>query len=773
MASRCKTIKTILFSILAIGIHHNIYASGDDGPYDSFVSRQQPDVHLDAYAGGSLGIILSTYPRIFLYPAWRTILLGKKEILTANESGNLEKACCSTVSDWVNVGNPESAQAKWLATRAKVTLEPPRVNLAVVRATAADSYTYYRNCPDDAYLFAQSTLNQLAKQPDATPSRLKDWVAAQDAVFEFCGYVPGATARYNQKPVPEPEIPEPLASKEPKLWKQWRDYQIASASFYSGDNSQASDLFDAIGNEAGHPMQKWGAYLSLRAQIRNVTIPTEMNSQTHDTDDANIEDIKAAAQKILKNPKLAEVHEYTRASLRTLEFRMTPEKRFKELSDQLNDWRKSPFRDDTLGDWQRLANNFIESEYNADSIEQINAMREKYSYFDWMRTIQRCSGTLPQNKVSTCEAEASHAEDTWHKALKAKSPEVNAWFVAVLMTAKQADPEMLAQANKVPETAPEFLTVQYYVARLMRQSGQVSQARKLVDTQLAQSFESQSALNLFLQERFALANSLEDASLYLTRGVAARVNPDTKEIKLTTLSRNSLGADGKYWLNNALSITDLLKLTEIDTLPLSLRKNIAIAAWSRADLLGKSDLADAAAKKVVLLAPELKKYTDAYLGTRDAMTRTHWLLLGEVNNRISPEINWTSSPANFKVSPDEAVADMWCRLGSESRDDWEFNSEKSPPTPQVSANAELRDNEIAALKNVGTATGFFSKHVLSYAKAHPDDPDVPWLLYVSIHSSRGGCVDPDNANTSRSSHNLLHTRYRKSKWAAKAPYWYK
>ena len=765
MASRCKTIKTILFSILAVGIYHNVYASGDEGPYDNFVSRQQPDVHLDAYAGGSLGIILSTYPRVFLYPAWRAILLGKKEVLAANESGKLEKACCLTVADWIDVHNPESAQAKWLAARAKITLEPPGVNLAVDRPTVAGSYTYYRNCPNDAYLYAQSTLNQLTKQPDATPDRLKDWVAAQDAAFEFCGYVyvPGPNRGYStQKSFLEPKIPEPLASKEPKFWKQWRDYQIATATFYSDDNSLASSLFAAIGNEAGHPMQKWGAYLSLRAQIRNITIPKEFNGQTHYTDDANIEEIEVTAQKILKNPKLTDIHEYTRDSLRTLEFRMRPIKRFKEISDQLNDWRKSPFRDDILGDWSRLANNFNDSEYSADSIEQVKSMREKYSYFDWMRTIQRCSGTLPENKKFTCEAEAKHAEDAWHKALKAKSPEANAWFVAVLMTAKQPDAEILAQAIRVPETAPEFLTVQYYVARLMRQSGQESPARKLVDTQLAQSFASQSALNLFLQERFSLANSLEDASLFLTRGIAARVNPDTKEIKLATLSRTSLGADGKYWLNNGLSTNDLLKLTEIDTLPLQLRRNIAIAAWSRADLLGKSDVADAAAKKVLLLTPELKKYTDAFFEAHDPMIRTHWLLLGGLNHKISPTINWESSPTNYEVSPDDAVAGMWCKLGSESKDDWEFNSEKSPPTPQVSTNAKLRDTEIEALRNIGTATGFFSKHVLSYAKDHPDDPDVPWLLSVSIHSSRGGCVDQDNANTSRSSYNLLHTRYRKS-----------
>ena len=53
-------------------------ASGYDSPIDEFVSRSGPDLPLKRYDAGDLGIVLPSYPRVYLYPAWRAIVLGRE-----------------------------------------------------------------------------------------------------------------------------------------------------------------------------------------------------------------------------------------------------------------------------------------------------------------------------------------------------------------------------------------------------------------------------------------------------------------------------------------------------------------------------------------------------------------------------------------------------------------------------------------------------------------------------------------------------------------------
>jgi hypothetical protein len=61
---------------------------------------------------------------------------------------------------------------------------------------------------------------------------------------------------------------------------------------------------------------------------------------------------------------------------------------------------------------------------------------------------------------------------------------------------------------------------------------------------------------------------------------------------------------------------------------------------------------------------------------------------------------------------------------------------------------------------------------MEWAGTHPADPELPWLLYVVVMSTRGGCLDNDASALSRKAHALLHKRWPRSEWASATPYFY-
>lgn len=763
MDSRLRLLITVV--VISLSINKPAWASGADGPEDSFVSRTQPDIDFDQYESGSLGIILPTYPRVFLYPAWRAILLGKEVLHNEKtEVGSLNKACCLYSSGWINELDSNTPQAKWLKTRATIVPTKPRMRLAIEKRIEAGSYSYFRNCSDSSYLFAQSTLQEISKRPDVTPARVKEWVNAQDAVFEFCGYIEGEKQYGVQKEITPPTIPTALSIQESKFWRQLREYQIAAAYFYSGDMDNAISRFQAIGLDTSHPMHDWGEYLALRASIRQITLNSGvLISQDHP-------ELEEKVTNILKNPVLSKVHVHANASLRLIKARLAPENRLEELSVTLNDWKRNPHIDDTLADWKALANKFLDDEKSP----LIEPMRISYEYFDWMRTIQRCNGNLPATKLHTCEAESIHALEKWHEAIKMKRPQAKAWLVAVLMTANHLNDDVMEQARKVPENAPEYSTVQYFLIKNMRVNKQVSQARQLSETQLKKPIVSRSALNLFLQERFAVSTDLEDAAQYLTRSIATYGNPDTKETIPTEKLRTTLALDGTNWLNNHLATVDLLRLSKLEVLPQALRTRIALAAWVRADLLNKPDLAKQAVNILEKLQPSLNSITSAYLNAKDRFDRQHVLLVAEVSGyQISPIVSWDgNSTYAYKAGKEEnAIADMWCDFGKNDQI-WNWGDTHPIALPDLSTDIKVRDSELVSLSKIGSATGYFGKHVIAYAQAYPTDPQNPWLLHVVVVSTRGGCVDKNNREISQQAYTLLHRKYNTSEWAKKTPYWY-
>lgn len=116
---------------------------------------------------------------------------------------------------------------------------------------------------------------------------------------------------------------------------------------------------------------------------------------------------------------------------------------------------------------------------------------------------------------------------------------------------------------------------------------------------------------------------------------------------------------------------------------------------------------------------------------------------------------------------------MWCKLPAKAgvSIDEDTGIEVTPPSPDT-GNAAIRDKKLAQLGSLKTATGFVGDQVLRRAAAMPKDPELPWLLYAVVQSTRGACLDADAKTLSKNAFTLLGKRYGNTDWTRKTPYYY-
>ncbi|MET3134515.1 hypothetical protein AAKU55_004815 [Oxalobacteraceae bacterium GrIS 1.11] len=753
----------------------NAGASGDIA-YDRFVNRGAPDVALARYQAGELGVVLPSYQRAYLYAAWRAIALGAQELKAApNPAGGLARAIGNQQGGWLDAGNGTTMYAAW-----QNAINSTLKQASTPKKDGDMDASGYLNCPLNAYTLATANLLELGKRDDATPERLRAWIAAQRQVFKFCGDDPGAPQRGYGAPKPHIEPPAELAAGAPLHWRQMQQYQRASAAFYDGDYAASAPLFAQIGATAQHPMRQWGDYLSLRSLARAA-------SQAAAKEDAarapaalaarqeRLTALNALADRILRDPTLANLHEATRAVLRAVQARVTPEARFAELSKLLDEPHANPYLDDHLGDWRVLANNLLESG-NTEQSDAAQKNRATAGFFDWIQTMNGCADVKDARRKpadTACAGEAAHALAQWRRA-GANQAQARVWLVAAALKAGALPPEVEQAALKVAAGAPEYATLRYALARHYRLKRQADKARAIDDAMLAASATTSiGARNLFLQERFAMATSPADAGNYLLRAVDRDADADTGETAPAT-GKEIPAADGLRWLNGKLANADLMALASNPAFDPALRARIAVAAWMRADLLGQADSARQAAQQVAQLMPSLAPAMAQYQAVTGAPGRRHAMLLNALKFGLSPVIGDNYPEPNAKLrDKDETLADMWCKIpsGAANYAEPDTETELSPPAPET-GNDAIRNQEMAALADVKTATDFVGNYVLKRAADTPNDPDLPWLLHVVVQSTRGGCIAGDAKAMSKRAFTLLHQRYKDNEWASKTPYFY-
>lgn len=249
-----------LTAALTAGIVLDADASGDFGPsYTMFRAWSAPDIPLERFQAGDLGVIQPGMRRVYLYAAWRAISLGPRVTASPGMQGGLARADGSVFDHgWTQPEAPDPAvqalQAR-LAGALHLANDDPQLRTIVACAPAATGY-------------AAQVFHVASSRPDATPARLDAWVLDQQKVGEACQVADDWRYRYGTEKPPVLTGPAPLDAGAPLYWRQLNEYQRAAWAFQTKHYADSAPLFEHIGATPGHPMHDLGAYLALRAEVR-------------------------------------------------------------------------------------------------------------------------------------------------------------------------------------------------------------------------------------------------------------------------------------------------------------------------------------------------------------------------------------------------------------------------------------------------------------------------------------------------------------------------
>ena len=444
------------------------------------------------YAHGMLGLIRPSYGRASLFVAWRVMHLPVGAV--ANESHSRQ-------GDWVHGASaPRSSGdeiADWLQARGKVVSQAPAVapdyfrhsKLAVAGVGEMASIT--GQCGPDAYVFATRTLGELTADTSLKDANRRAWIAAQDAVFARCAWTPGNAAA--------PALPAPLPPGAPRKLKALNAYQHAAALFYGDDYAASRREFDAIAAVPDHPMRAWAALGAIRSLVRDAVRDTEWNAavqeawtrrqlrgadfkaavaepaERHNARVAvALKEIDARVKAAMADATLSPVHAAIRYTYRRAMVQLAPVIPLGLVMTDLDRAEYNPYAMGALDFFQELY-----PSVSPDRPEgKLGAALREHAWFDFIATVQACSDTPKAVDVAACDSEHAHALARWQETKD------NAWLLATLMTARQpsaADLPAAEAARAVPANRPEWASLQFYAARVLRTQGRGADARAIVE----------------------------------------------------------------------------------------------------------------------------------------------------------------------------------------------------------------------------------------------------------------------------------------------------
>lgn len=786
-------------------------ASGDFGPPPSrFVAANGADVDSLRLEAGHVGVIQTGWPRLRLYAAWRAMALDAKGLPgPVLPAGTLDRILGLRPDATADCGGSDCVDA-WRKAAQTVLVDAQRDSVTGTRLSP--DYADYVECAPDAFATATRTLASLRARSDATPERLRAWVDAQDAVFSNCdlptpipeSWQAGGFRKEMIDRQPTPRLPTLLPTSEVRAWREQRDYQLAAALFHSGRLDEAARAFQAIAANPGHAMHRWGGYLALRTALRQALLMHAKDADSPAAAQALVQ-LQQEGDAILADPSLEDLHEPTRATLRRARARLAPSAYFLALSRAIEDPSQSPTAEDRLADWRMLSFTLLDGFENTTPAR----FRTASPMLDWMATIQACAtppdlpitgagrpgaatllsavGASPEDRqvAQSCQAASAHALETWRAALGANDVAgARPWLLACLMTTDTLPADVRAQALATRVQAPEFLTLQAQLARLARLADDFPAERAAAAAGLAvvaDAPQDRQARNVFLRARFDTAADLASAVADLERPVSMRAYLASGETQAPPTDQRELDKDGETWLDTRLSAQDLLAVSASPRLTPQDRVHVAVAAWLRADFTGQASLAERAARASGDLQASLKPLAQRYVRAA-AADRRHVLLVGVLAFKLYPDLHreWQPDVSSVpQMGAERVLAEEWCGIADTGVVAIDPTTSKASPFPDIEGRPlrgarppALINAEVGQLRALPTATGMIGRDTLVWARQHPDDPDVPWLLYVTVRSTRGGCLDPDAHTLSIAAHRLLHTRYPKSVWTTRAPYYY-
>lgn len=703
----------------------------------------------NGYMTGDLGVVRPQFDSEYLVQAYR--VFGGRQSLGIEQ---IDDTASETQEYWPDFRDRILGTVE--------TKDRQRLDFSQTRDIG--DYQSIDNCPDSAVRFAVRTGHERIRRFGAGSPQVRDWVRAQAAVFHNCSETTLL--------LPEPAPPDADATVRAD-----RAYQTAAAYFYATDYEEAAQRFNAIAEDRTSEWRPYGRFLAARARIREATVKAS-------NDPARREQLFTTAEAGLKaalaDPAASGLHKSAEGLLGFVALRLRPAERARELAGILSADPRPSSRH--LDDYQWLL-----------ARTERSALVGSNELTDWVLTL-RGDSSMQAGAVAR-----------W------RSTRSTTWLVAALWHMTPGDPaaaDALAAASALDRASPAFPTVAFLRARLLIQRGAIDEARRFLatlPTSPGSGFDAE-ALNLIRAERLRTATTLDEFVANAAREVVADWTPYerkgfTDPQRLKTSDKSTFDYDAARIINRDLTLDQLVGAASSRALPPRLRRRVAVAALTRALLLGREPAALKVLPVVSELSPALRADLQRYKTAATPAARhaaAILLLLRTPGMRI--EVQGIDNSHTFvDIEPARrfdhmfTTSNWWCRaVTPQDRPDPDRPWPRSPliallysdpadrarwdmPSPPFVSDSDRAavQQELTAIRALGSARVYLATEALAWAKREPVNPDVAEALAQVVEGWRWTyeCGD-GKSDLSRRAFATLHQQFPKSTWAQRTKYWY-
>jgi hypothetical protein len=694
----------------------------DVGPF--FTPPEIPENQL-AFNGGKIGLLTPALTKENELIAFR-LLSGLKMDQESPTVGGRRAAVAAARGNY-----PLAGQEAWIEKRKLIQNPPAPVFINAYRTkSSGDQYVYYENCLSDAFDTATRTLDD-RRVSYGSVAAIANWASAQDRVFENCSGN-------------NPAYPDPLPRAASTLQRADREYQIAAAHFYAEDFAEAEKRFRTIANDAGTPWRHVGAYMVARTLLREGSLQNNAGA---------LPKAREQLMAISSDRTAAPLDESARRLLEHLDAVEHPQTTLESLSARLSAPQlAAPVIEDAIHQ-----SAFV---LRATSFQTALSKPDVPEAFDWVQTLEK--------------GDVEHALQRW------RSRNSLPWLTLALMYSSGKDsavPELLAQADGLPHSSPAFGTISYNQIRLNIERGDTSVARAKLDRLLVRtSDQSDSLVNAWRSERMRVATSFDDLLRW-----AARKPIGAKNYFAPKADSAILAEDSAYVLNYLTPLGKLNHAAHSKLLPPWSAADVALAGWTRAFLLNDLDTARELAPIVAKDHPDWQSSLVPDTGADADRWKFQAALLIALHRQFQPLVR-----VNYRTELNTSGS-WWCPVETQPAAPGHGDTEEIhsiswrlpvvfEPLKQVfpQEDRDVASHELSELHEKGSTEMFLAPIIFRWAKAHPDDPQVPEALHRLVVVTRYGCRNGNAATgqISRAAFDLLHKQYPKSRWTAQTPYWF-
>ncbi len=333
--------RLIVSTLLIFAFFANALPCGPSYLSPIFEYEHAPDDPFENFAAGRIGILKPTYRRVVLVAAFRYLNGGgysqdeQKALVDVwkaefNNKSFVEDDISESVKGWVD------------KRKSVIGKEAKTPEIYVEREYGG--YDFFPNCTKNAFETATITLSDRVSSHGSDDKDVKDWVTAQDKVFENCAS--GKTM---------PAAPNETMSE----WLQKdRNYQIAAAEFYSLDYTDAKRHFEEIAQDYKSPWQETAEYLVGRTLIRQASL-------SKDAEKSKSLYVEAEQNLSLVATKSGKFADSAERMIGLLKYRLRPQERVRELAQTIATQGGNNFRQDLI-DYNWLLDKFQKESLEAE-----------------------------------------------------------------------------------------------------------------------------------------------------------------------------------------------------------------------------------------------------------------------------------------------------------------------------------------------------------------------------------------------------------------------